>query len=76
MMDIGKSIGTARQRRGIVIRDDKDKEQQDITTRASLLELNVDEISSAALARLIEEVRNDEPATNRAYDRVHNRHNR
>lgn len=76
MMDIGKSIGTASQRRGIVIKDDKDKEKQDITTRASLLELNVDEISSAALARLIEEVRNDEPATNRVYDRVHNRHNR
>lgn len=40
------------------------------------LKIDVSGISSPALARLVEEVRNDEPSTNRAYDRVHNRHNR
>jgi hypothetical protein len=40
------------------------------------LDIDLKSISSAALARLVDEVRNDEAATNRAYDRVHNRHNR
>ena len=33
-------------------------------------------LDSAALARLIEEVRNQPTNVDRAYDRVHNRHNR
>ena len=33
-------------------------------------------IDSATLARLIEEVRNEPASVDRAYDRVHNRHNR
>jgi hypothetical protein len=33
-------------------------------------------IDSATLARLIEEVRNEPTGVDRAYDRVHNRHNR
>ncbi len=43
---------------------------------AKLLELDVDEIDSPALARLIEEIRKDEPATTRAYHRTYHRHNR
>ncbi len=46
------------------------------TAASDPLEIDVSEISSPALARLVDEVRNDEPSTNRAYDRVHNRHNR
>ncbi len=39
--------------------------------------LNARSIDSVTLARLINEVRNaDLNATSRAYDRVHNRHNR
>lgn len=56
--------------------DHKEKTNQEQITPASLLEMNLDEIPSPALARIIEEVRNDEPDTSRAYDRVHNRHNR
>ena len=33
-------------------------------------------LSSVALARLVDEVRNDDTSASRAYDRVHNRHNR
>lgn len=38
--------------------------------------VNVDEISSPALARLIEEVRKQEVSDPTAYNRFHNRHNR
>ena len=41
-----------------------------------LLEVDTDKISSAVLARLIAEVRDETPITLSAYDRVHNRHNR
>lgn len=41
-----------------------------------LLDVNVKALSSAALARLVEEVRHDDPLVGRAYDRTHNRHNR
>ena len=50
------------------------------TTKSSsppeLLEVDTSKISSAALARLIEEVRNEKSSTAHVYDRVHNRHNR
>lgn len=35
-----------------------------------------DALGSAVLARLIEEVRNEEKGVARSYDRTHNRHNR
>ena len=38
--------------------------------------IDVTKIKSSVLLRLIEEVRNDEPNTIRAFDRVHTRHNR
>ena len=41
-----------------------------------LLEVDTSKISSAVLARLIEEVRDEKPLTTYVYDRVHNRHNR
>lgn len=39
-------------------------------------ELNASDISSPTLARLIEEVRNEDALTAHAYNRMHNRHNR
>lgn len=39
-------------------------------------DLDVKKIKSATLLRLIEEVKNDTPDTVRAFDRIHNRHNR
>ena len=41
-----------------------------------LREIDVSKLSSPALARLIEEVRNEEPSGIDAYSRFHNRHNR
>jgi len=41
-----------------------------------LLEVDTSKISSAVLARLIEEVRSEKSSTAHVYDRVHNRHNR
>lgn len=47
--------------------------QSDFT---GLCDVDVKTLSSAALARLVEEVRHDNPMVGRAYDRTHNRHNR
>lgn len=41
-----------------------------------LIEVDTSKIPSAVLARLIEEVRAEQPSTTHVYDRVHNRHNR
>lgn len=41
-----------------------------------LHEIDVTDISSPTLARLIEEVRNEEAHNAHAYNRMHNRHNR
>lgn len=41
-----------------------------------LHEIDVSKIPSPVLARLIEEVRNEEKLTTSAYNRYHNRHNR
>ena len=43
---------------------------------SELLEVDTRKISSVVLARLIEEVRNEQLSTTYVYDRVHNRHNR
>ncbi|BCT69467.1 YhhA family cyclophane-containing RiPP [Nitrosospira sp. NRS527] len=40
------------------------------------MEFLLKNISSPVLARLIQEVKNEERSTTQAYDRVHNRHNR
>jgi hypothetical protein len=47
--------------------------QQDST---DLREIDVSKLPSPVLARLIEEVRNEEPSGIDAYSRFHNRHNR
>jgi hypothetical protein len=41
-----------------------------------LFDVDLKTLSSAALARLVEEVRHDDPLVGKAYDRTHNRHNR
>jgi len=45
-------------------------------SRRELDGIDVKEISSPVLARLIEEVRNEETHNAQAYNRMHNRHNR
>jgi hypothetical protein len=40
------------------------------------VQVDMGSLSSVTLARLVDEVRNDEPNTARSYDRTHNRHNR
>jgi hypothetical protein len=45
-------------------------------TAVDLREIDVSKLSSPALTRLIEEVRNEEPSGIDAYSRFHNRHNR
>ena len=40
------------------------------------LDVDITQVKSSVLSRLVEEVRNNEPSTGRAFDRVHNRHNR
>ncbi|WP_310460337.1 YhhA family cyclophane-containing RiPP [Sphaerotilus sp.] len=42
----------------------------------SSIEVDMSRLSSAALSRLIDEVKNDEMSGTHAYDRTHNRHNR
>lgn len=49
---------------------------EESSDRTDLLEVDTSKLSSPALARLIEEVRNEDTSPTRAYDRVHNRHNR
>ena len=41
-----------------------------------LFDVDVKSLSSAALARLVEEVRHDDLQVGKAYDRTHNKHNR
>lgn len=41
-----------------------------------LLDVDVKHLSSVALARLVDEIRYDDPSVGMAYDRTHNRHNR
>ena len=45
-------------------------------TRLANLDVDITQVESSVLSRLVEEVRNNEPSTVRAFDRVHNRHNR
>lgn len=54
-----------------------ERETEEVQTRPSeLLEADAGSISSPTLARLIEEVRNEEATSAHAYNRMHNRHNR
>jgi hypothetical protein len=53
-----------------------DELHEDLSEHEETFKLDVKKFSSAALARLVDEVRNDEVTTSMAYDRAHNRHNR
>jgi hypothetical protein len=54
-----------------------EREMEEVQNRPSeLLEAGAGSISSPTLARLIEEVRNEEANSAHAYNRMHNRHNR
>ena len=41
-----------------------------------LMNLDINDLESPVLSRLVEEVRNDSESTVHSYDRAHNRHNR
>jgi sulfatase maturation enzyme AslB (radical SAM superfamily) len=43
---------------------------------AESMEIDVSSLSSVTLARLVDEVRNEEAMAAHSYDRSHNRHNR
>ena len=49
---------------------------EESSTRTDLLEVDTSKLSSPALARLIEEVRNEEASPTRAYSRMHHKHNK
>ena len=55
---------------------EKSEFQATESSAPSLLEVDTSQLPSVTLARLIEEVRNEETSTMHPYDRVHNRHNR
>lgn len=55
---------------------EKPEIQETESSAPSLLEVDTSRLSSVTLARLIEEVRNEETSAMHPYDRVHNRHNR
>ena len=55
---------------------DERETEEPKTHPSELLEADVSSISSPTLARLIEEVRNEEATSAHAYNRMHNRHNR
>ena len=50
--------------------------QENVLHPSTPSDVLVANVASPTLARLIEEVKNDNQSTLRAYDRVHNRHNR
>ena len=57
--------------------DDKASIRDAVIDRSTVaIDVDLNEVSSVALARIIEEVRNDDVSTSRVFDRVHNRHNR
>jgi hypothetical protein len=51
-------------------------EETSIYDFSTLREATPDQIPNAVLARLVEEVRNDEVLNMTSYNRFHNRHNR
>lgn len=53
-----------------------DTVESDTVEQRASFEVDVKSMPSAALARLIDEVRNELTDSTRAYDRAHNRHNR
>ena len=62
--------------KGKLMQEKSQAHTEESSAITDLLEVDTSKLPSAVLARLIEEVRNEEASTTRAYDRVHNRHNR
>jgi hypothetical protein len=55
----------------------REPETTEAPTVSELAEIDIGKISSPVLARLIEEIRNEEsPTAAHTYNRTHNRHNR
>jgi len=54
----------------------RSEEAESLPAQQKANELNIGPALSPVLARLIEEVRNEEPESPNAYNRMHNRHNR
>ena len=63
-------------RKGKIMTEKARSQPEGPSTSPDLLEVDTATLSSVTLARLIEEVRNEETSTMHLYDRVHNRHNR
>lgn len=59
-----------------VMEPEVEESEESQESRRELDGIDVKEISSPVLARLIEEVRNEETHNAQAYNRMHNRHNR
>ena len=51
-------------------------DENSINNFSKLREATADKIPNEVLARLVEEVRNEEVLANHSYNRFHNRHNR
>jgi hypothetical protein len=56
--------------------EDQIESTESRTATIELQDADTNDVSSPTLARLIEEVRNEEEFTANAYNRLHNRHNR
>jgi len=59
-----------------MMKDQSSQIQAQRKSNLNALDVDLTKVSSAALSRIIEEVRNGDASTTRAFDRVHNRHNR
>ena len=55
---------------------DDQRSSSEIQLKSEAIQLDPSEVSSPALARLIEEVRQEKGGNVAAYNRTHNRHNR
>ena len=58
------------------MKEDTTPHTEELSIIPDLTEIDTSTISSPTLARLIEEVRNEESSETHAYNRTHNRHNR
>jgi len=59
-----------------MLKDQSSQFQVQSKSNLSAMDVDLTKVTSPALSRIIEEVRNGDASTTRAFDRVHNRHNR
>jgi hypothetical protein len=69
-------IGGGEESLNEVLCQDERETEEPRSQHSELLEVEAGSISSPTLARLIDEVRNEEATSAHAYNRMHNRHNR